>query len=489
MNNWFEVDKEGLARLLERRGKHFAVLELLQNAWDQSVTQVNERLEPIDGRPRAWLQVEDDDPAGFKDLSHAFTLFADSNKKADPGKRGRFNLGEKLVLAICNQATITTTKGTIHFEDSERRASRSRRERGSLFEGIIRVTRAEVVEALSVVKMLAPPRAVQTTVNGEILVHHEPLTSFSETLPTEIAGRDGTLRPTQRKTEVKLYEKRDGEESHLFELGIPIVELDAGEPWHLDVQQKVPLTLDRSNVTPSFLRKLRIGLLNQAYSLLDQTTAKADWIQQASAEKDCSNEAITALLDLKYGPKRVVFDVSDSEANNRAAAEGHVVIYGGSLSSGQWEDVRKAGAACPAGQLFPTARPEFSPDGESCFVPISDWTPAMRVLAGYLKRVGEALIEKQLQVDFFARASGPNKSFGASYSPGRLTLNVASAGAGRYQDFNDADVEEVDALLIHELAHDWAANHLSDDYHHALCLLAARLKKLALENPEIFRIR
>ncbi len=33
MNNWFEVAKEGLARLLERRGKHFAVLELLQNAW------------------------------------------------------------------------------------------------------------------------------------------------------------------------------------------------------------------------------------------------------------------------------------------------------------------------------------------------------------------------------------------------------------------------------------------------------------------------
>jgi len=120
MNNWFEVDKEGLARLLERRGKHFAVLELLQNAWDQNVTQVSVRLEPIDGRPRAWLQVEDDDPEGFKDLSHVFTLFADSNKKADPGKRGRFNLGEKLVLAICDQATISTTKGTIHFEASAR---------------------------------------------------------------------------------------------------------------------------------------------------------------------------------------------------------------------------------------------------------------------------------------------------------------------------------------------------------------------------------
>ncbi len=34
----------------------------------------------------------------------------------------------------------------------------------------------------------------------------------------------------------------------------------------------------------------------------------------------------------------------ESETNNRAAAEGHAVIHGGSLSSGQWENVRKAAA-------------------------------------------------------------------------------------------------------------------------------------------------
>jgi gluconate kinase len=33
MKNWVEFDEEGLARRLERRGKHFAVLELLQAAW------------------------------------------------------------------------------------------------------------------------------------------------------------------------------------------------------------------------------------------------------------------------------------------------------------------------------------------------------------------------------------------------------------------------------------------------------------------------
>jgi 3-(3-hydroxy-phenyl)propionate hydroxylase len=33
----------------------------------------------------------------LSDLTHAFTLFAESAKKGDAEKRGRFNLGEKLV--------------------------------------------------------------------------------------------------------------------------------------------------------------------------------------------------------------------------------------------------------------------------------------------------------------------------------------------------------------------------------------------------------
>ena len=35
MNDWFEVDKDGLAQILERKGKEFALFELVQNAWDE----------------------------------------------------------------------------------------------------------------------------------------------------------------------------------------------------------------------------------------------------------------------------------------------------------------------------------------------------------------------------------------------------------------------------------------------------------------------
>jgi hypothetical protein len=38
---WFEVDKTGLSKILERRGKSFILLELLQNAWDTNTTKVD----------------------------------------------------------------------------------------------------------------------------------------------------------------------------------------------------------------------------------------------------------------------------------------------------------------------------------------------------------------------------------------------------------------------------------------------------------------
>jgi len=68
---WFSVDKAGLAKLLERRGKAFAILELIQNCWDTNAATIDIRVEPITGRPLARVVVEDDDPEGFKDLTHA----------------------------------------------------------------------------------------------------------------------------------------------------------------------------------------------------------------------------------------------------------------------------------------------------------------------------------------------------------------------------------------------------------------------------------
>src|SRR5438093_11620731 len=143
MKNWFEVDRQGLAQILERKGKEFALFELVQNGWDEpGVTKVSVTLES-QGRNRARLVVEDDAPEGFKDLSHAFTLFAASAKKANPEQRGRFNLGEKLVLAICDEVTIMTTKGGLRFDSGGRHRLRSSQSAGSRIECLVGMTADE----------------------------------------------------------------------------------------------------------------------------------------------------------------------------------------------------------------------------------------------------------------------------------------------------------------------------------------------------------
>src|SRR6266705_1547100 len=133
---WFDVDKTGLSKQAEEQPKGRLIGELVQNALDEAgVTQIAVTLALVPGRPLADLTVEDDSPEGFRYLSHAYTLFADSYKRSNPKPRGQFNLGAKFVLAVCDSASISTTKGTVLFDPEEGRIEkpRQKRDRGSVF--------------------------------------------------------------------------------------------------------------------------------------------------------------------------------------------------------------------------------------------------------------------------------------------------------------------------------------------------------------------
>ena len=48
-------------------------------------------------------------------------------------------------------------------------------------------------------------------------------------------------------------------------------------------------------------------------------------------------------------------------------------------------------------------------------------------------------------------------------------------------------LEELNRLLIHEFGHHYSGNHLDSKYHDALCRLGAKLARLAVESPDLFR--
>lgn len=479
-NQWFDVDKEGLRQLIEQHGKGRLIAELLQNAFDEEVTAVTVRLTLLPGRSLAELIVEDDAPQGFRDLGHAYTLFAASYKKAQPEKRGRFNLGEKLTLAVCQEARIATTTGTVAFTaDGKRRVlARRKRERGSEFRAILRMTRAEFDEACAYVRTLLPPEGVAVSFNGEPLPSRHPIHTFEATLETEVADEEGFLRRRIRKTVVRLFEPLPGEVPTLYELGLPVVE--TGDRWHIDVSQKVPLTVSRDNVPPAFLRDLRTLVLNEMHRRLNEEDAHATWVQQATSDPACSNEAIATFLDLRFGTNRASFDPSDPEANKAVQASGGVVVTGRMLNRQQWRKARDARAIEPAGKVRPTTKPYSldlaAPAAE--VIPASQWSAAIRNVVDYAAFLAWELMGVTLTVTIVRTTN----NFLACYGAGRLDLNLLRLGEDW---FEQGAGEDMDCLLIHEFGHQYSGDHLSDDYHEALCRLGAKLKQLALNKPDV----
>ena len=138
------------------------------------------------------IVVIDDSPDGFKDLSHAYTMFAPSLKKNAPQRRGRFNQGEKSVLALCDEASITSTTGQVLFTAAGRRLTRKTIPAGTEFRATLRLTIDDWETIGQKVQTLLPD--VATFYNGVQVPTRHPLASFNATLPTVLSDEEGNLR-------------------------------------------------------------------------------------------------------------------------------------------------------------------------------------------------------------------------------------------------------------------------------------------------------
>lgn len=472
-NAALEVDLLGLRQLVERRGKSFALMELVQNAWDaDGVTWVRITTE-YGGYNEVLFTVEDDSPEGFHDLSHAYTLFAPSKKKSDPEKRGRFNLGEKLVIALCKVFTVETTTGavTVDVRKNTRTVNpRKKRDSGSEISALLRMTKAELEEAIVAFRTLIPPQNVRTTLNGEELPHRTPLKKFTATLQTEIADAEGYLRPTRRQATVEVYPARDGETATLYEMGIPVVE--TGDTFHINVMQKVPLNADRDNVPPAFLRDVRALVLNETFNALTPEDASSNWVNEALEDELIEPTAIEEVLTKRYGEKRVVYDPSDPEANRIAMAEGYTVIPGRAFSGPAWEAIRSARAALPAGQVTPSPKP-FSPDGTPLkLIDPKNYTEMESQFVRAVGRLHNDLVRRPIKVALTSERSWP---FNAVYGGGRVIFNVAKCTPV-------ITVERTLGTVLHEFAHAYGA-HLTHDFDEGIATLCARLIMLVTARP------
>ena len=481
MNDVLVVDRKGLAKKLAKKPKAFLVFELLQNAWDEEISFVDVSLEMLPGRPACHVRVEDDCPEGFQDLASVYTMFRDSKKAPDPTKRGRFELGEKLVLALAIDAKITSTKGCIVIEDDERRHSRDKTEKGTVFEGTFKLTREEYEEVVKEIRQVIPPAGIRTVFNGSELPNREPLHTFETTLQTIRVDEDGNLSPTQRKTTVEVYEVLDGETAHIYEMGLPVVE--TLDKWHYNVCQRVPVNWERNNVPPSYKKTLRVEVLNAMHNRLSKDEAAAPWVADAAEDPRAEAEAIKDVVVKRFGEKSVVYDPSDPEGSKLAMSQGYTVIPGGSLSRGTWDNIRRFNTVLPAGQVTPSPK-VYDPDGRpENVVSESEWTEPMKQKATFAKKLFNRLTGKSCSVRIVKE---PSVGWAANYGPMTgLCLNYTRLGKSWFTEPNRT--ERVLDLLIHEFSHHYSIDHLSSKFHDALSMLGAKMTNIALDEPEFFQ--
>jgi hypothetical protein len=481
---WFEVDRDGLRDLVAGRDYGFIANELLQNAFDEDVSHVRVSVSEIE-RGRIFVSVSDNSPTGFSRLDHAWTLFAPSKKKTDATKRGRFNLGEKYVLAVARSAVIETTTGRVSFSESGRRAFSPEKKTasGSIVFVEIPVTPKQREEIVSSIRRILVPENVTLVFDDgrkgtEIIPSRIPFARAKTTLPTVIAREDGILRSSRRSTEILIFETVAGAEGWIYELGIPVAK--TGDLYDYDVRQKIPLGTDRETVSPAFLREVRAAVLDATRARLTHDDAISDWVSDALQSKNVSTLAVNAAMKARFGEKRVAFDPSDREANNIAASKGYTVVHGGSLPAETWENVRRAGDLPPAGKVTPSPRP-YSPDG----TPLVDLPPerisaGMRAVEVVAKNIANFVLDRKISVRFVSETTWP---FSATYGPtGTLVFNVGRLGRAF---FDRPDAVEILDLLVHEFGHEYASNHLSSEYHDALTKIAGRLALAVRTSPEI----
>jgi hypothetical protein len=472
----FEVDVTNMRKIMAARDRIFIIREMVQNAWDEDITRVDILLTPPDENGHSVLKVTDDSSTGWLHLDHAYTMYAESAKANDPTKRGRFNEGEKAVLCLALEASVTTMSGQICFDRERRWVGDRRRKRGSEFYMKFELTEKEYFDVCRKSRMLIPPRDITTVFNGVEIPKQAPFQMFDARLRTPINGRN-----EPRKAEVRLYTVRPGD-AWLYEMGIPVVEL-GDDKWSINVMQKVPVGRDRNNVPPNYIGELRVAVFNKFWEKLSPEDASLLSVQAAAAHPKSLEAAVKANMKARFGEKHAFEDQKDTGANEEFVSQGGVVIQRNDVSkemkkrlnSIRDEDDPKKSFVKKTGDLTPTTVPL----DETKKVLREKWSIDTVNYVALIERLAPRLIGRTVKAvvihDDESEIQGCFK-----YVPGEMAINLA------HHDTSD-QTENFD-LLVHEFAHNTVKSneHLKEVFYNTCTEIAGKLAVLALEEPELF---
>ena len=463
---WFAVDTDGLKKLQEGKSKTFIIRELVQNVWDEQSSICKIEIAHKDNK--ITLVIEDDSPEGFRDITHAYTLFADTYKRRDATKRGRFNIGEKQVFSICDKIELTTTKGTLTFDENGRHESNNKRKAGTLITLVFPGTEAERNELAEYARYLLVPKNIRFTINGELIPSQSPVRKFEAGLHTELEV-NGVFKRTYRQTTIEIYQPR--EKIYLYEMGIPVCEIDC--QFSINVEQKIPLGIDRETVSQAYLRDLFAEVLNQTFDLVEAEHSSESWVREATRDERVSSEAVKDVLTKRFGEKFCAANPFDKQSIDEAISHGYNIVTGSELSKEEWAQIRRDALMPSSSELFSTS---------TVNAPTVEPNEKQKLVAKYAKKIAKELLGISINTRFVKHQQMVVAQFDRLTNT--LTFNVAKLG----NSFFEIPVSsQTTNLLLHEIGHH-CGSHTESGYHECLTKMGADLTMLALLDPKFFEV-
>ena len=347
----FTVSHTGMREQHLGREPWELIKELVQNSWDEApqATMCRVSIAPGPDETTTLITVEDDGP-GFADISDAYTLMKPTAKRADPRKRGRFNLGEKEVISVAHQAEVETVGQTVSFpETGGRKVLKNGRTRGTKITALMPWNPRQA-EELEQKLSLFRPTDCELIVNFKYMPARHPVITAEAVMETVLQDGPGEpVRRTERKTEIHLIETRNEEQPWLYEMGIPVQPILT--PWHVDVLQKIPLPPNRTEAPTRFVNHIYAVALNAAHPVMETEEFGADWVKLALSDRRANAESVRATIEARHG-QNALFTSSNADANMRASEAGFELINPKSLNPQERERFRKDGGIISSLEQF-----------------------------------------------------------------------------------------------------------------------------------------
>ena len=450
------VDVEGFRQIQAGRPKWSFVRELVSNAWDEAGSTLCDVSVSKNGNQTAFIRVEDDGP-GFANLKDAYTLYRRTDKRSDPTVRGRFNLGEKELVAIAQSMTIETTSGTVDFpRKGGRRTLHRKRFKGTVVTARVVWTKIDVASVIDMLFRFMPPKGKKLIVNGTEVPYHEPMHVEEIGLQT-VVEIDDIMRFAHRKTTVEIYAKKFSDDrGWLYEMGVPVQPIDCS--YSINVMQKIPMPPNRDTVSDAYLREIYSVALNATADKIRSDDSSEDWIHAGMRSKNTTESAVEAVASARYGDKAVMWS-SDTEANERAIGAGYNVVHPRTLSKDERD--RLMSVSVPrASDMFGRTPKQVR------MIPKSEWTDDMLLLSEYCDFISESLQDRPVKISFYRDRQ---IHAAAEYGADGISFNLAKI------NHTHPFQPQTTGLILHELAHRKGEGHFDMAYIHELQRLAGEM--------------